>query len=56
MIEFGCDCRTVGESLATHNIPDNWCAEFDVCEGLYPIICMQVAQIRKNPAVMDLKL
>lgn len=55
---LGCDyaCRTVGESITKYNIPDDWCAEFDACDNIYPIICVQVDQIRKAPAVMDLKI
>ena len=55
---FGCDyaCRTVGECIAKYNISDDWCAEFDAHDGVYPIICVQVNQIQKNPAMMALKL
>ena len=58
MDEFGCDyeCKTVGESITKYNIPDNWCAEFDAYDGVYPIVCIQVNQIRESPAMMDLKL
>ena len=58
MDELGCDyaCRTVGESITKYNIPNNWCAEFDVYDDIYPIICIQVDQIRKTPAMMALKL
>ena len=58
MDDFGCDyeCRTVGESITKYNIPDDWCAEFDAHDDVYPIVCMQVDQIRKVPAIMDLKL
>ena len=58
MDEFGCDyeCRTVGESITKYNIPDDWCAEFDAYDDVYPIIVIQVDQIRKAPAMMDLKL
>lgn len=58
MDEFGCDygCRTVGEGITKYNIPDDWCAEFDAYDAIYPIVSMQVGQIRKNPAMMDLKL
>ena len=58
MDEFGCDymCRTVGEGLAKYNIPGDWCAEFDAYDDIYPTICIQVYQIRKAPAMMDLKL
>lgn len=58
MDEFGCDyeCKTVGESITKYNIPDDWCAEFDAYDGVYPIIVIQVDQIRKAPAMMDLKL
>ena len=55
---FGCDyeCKTVGESIIKYNIPDDWCAEFDAYDGVYPIVCIQVDQIRESPAMMDLKL
>lgn len=58
MDSFGCDykCRTVGESITKYNIPNDWCAEFDTYDNVYPIICIQVDQIRKVPALMDLKL
>ena len=58
MDEFGCDyeCRTVGESITKYNIPDDWCAEFDAYDDVYPIIVILVDQIRKAPAMMDLKL
>lgn len=58
MDEFGCDyrCRTVGESIIKYNIPDDWCAEFDVYNDIYPVVCVQVDQIRNVSAVMDLKL
>jgi len=58
MDEFGCDyeCRTVGESITKYNIPNDWCAEFDVYNEVYPIVCMQVDQIRKTSAFMDLRL
>lgn len=58
MDAFGCDyeCRTVGESIAKYNIPDDWFAEFDTYDNVYPIICIQVDQIWKTPAIMDLKL
>ena len=58
MHEFGCDyeCKTVGESIAKYNIPDDWSAEFDAYDGVYPIVCIQVDQIRQAPAMMDLKL
>lgn len=55
---FGCDyeCRTVGESITKYNIPDDWCAEFDAYDDVYPIVCVPVDQIRKKQAMMDLKL
>lgn len=58
MDEFGCDykCSTVGESIVKYNIPDDWRAEFDAYDGAYPIISIYVDQIRKAPAMMDLKL
>ena len=58
MDAFVCDygCRTVGESIAKHNIPNDWYAEFDAYDDIYPIICIQVNQIRNVPAIMNLKL
>jgi len=58
MDEFGGDyeCKTVGESITKYNIPDDWCAEFDAYDGVYPIVCIQIDQIRESPAMMDLKL
>ena len=58
MDEFGCDyeCRTVGESIIKYNIPNDWIAEFDAYDDVYPVICVQVDEIRKTPALMDLKL
>jgi len=58
MDEFGCDyeCRTVGESIIKYNIPNDWSAEFDAYDDVYPVICVQVDEIRKVPAIMDLKL
>ena len=58
MDEFGCDymCRTVCEGIVKYGIPDDWCAEFvaeDCCE---PVVCIQVEQVRKNPALMQQKL
>ena len=58
MDEFGCDyeCRTVGESLVKYDIPNDWCAEFDAYDGVYPIVVIQVEHIRKASDMMDLKL
>lgn len=58
MDEFGCDygCRTVGEGIAKYNIPDDWCAEFDAYDDVYPIVCVQVEQIRRLSNMMALKL
>ena len=58
MDEFGCDytCRTVGESITKYNIPDDWCAEFAAYDDVQPIIVIQVDQLRKAPAMMNLKL
>ena len=58
MDELGCDyeCRTVGESIFKYNIPEDWCAEFDAYDAVYPVICISVEQIRKIPAIMNLKL
>ena len=49
-------CRTVGESILKYNIPDDWTAEFDAYDGIYPIAYIPVERIRKSPALMDLKL
>lgn len=58
MDEFGCDygCRTVGESIIKYNIPNDWCAEFDAYDDIYPIVSIQVAKIRKSSNMMALKL
>ena len=58
MDEFGCDyeCRTVGESVVKYNIPDDWSAEFEACDAVWPIVVIQVAQIRKTSAMTDLRL
>ena len=58
MDEFGCDysCKTVGESITKYNIPNDWCAEFDAYDDAYPIVCIQVEQIRKSSEMMALKL
>ena len=58
MDEFVCDyeCRTVGESITKYSIPNDWRAEFDAYDKIYPILCFRVEQIREAPAVMDLKL
>ena len=55
MDAFGCDyaCRTVGESIVKYNIPDDWCAEFDAYDVVYPIIIIRVAQIRKASATLS---
>ena len=58
MDEFGWDydCRTVGESIIKYSIPDDWCAEFDAYDDVYPIVCIPIDQVRRIPAMMDLKL
>ena len=58
MDEYGCDyaCRTVGESITKYNIPNDWCAEFNAYDDIYPVICIQVDQIRNTPDMMDLRL
>lgn len=58
MDEFCCDyeCRTVGECITKYNIPNDWYAEFNAYNGVYPVVCIQVGQIRKAPAMMNLKL
>ncbi|MBE6916725.1 MAG: hypothetical protein E7470_02295 [Ruminococcaceae bacterium] len=58
MDEFGCDyvCRTVGDSITKYNIPNDWYAEFNAYDGIYPVVCIQVEQIRKASAMMNLKL
>ena len=58
MDEFGCDyeCKTVGECITKYDIPDDRCAEFDAYDDVSPIIVIQVEQIRKAPAMMNLQL
>ena len=58
MDAFGCDytCKTVGESIEKYQIPDNWCAEFDSWDGIWPIIRIQVGKVRNMSAIMSLKL
>lgn len=58
MDKYGCDyaCKTVGESITKYHIPDDWCAEFDAYDGVYPTVCIQVSQIRKSSPMMALKL
>ena len=58
MDALGCDydCRTVGEGINKYSIPDDWTAEFDVYDGFYPIISIRTDQIRKRPAMMELKI
>lgn len=58
MDDFGCDygCRTVEEGITKYDIPDDWCAEFDAYDGLYPTICIQINLIRQTNAMMELKL
>ena len=58
MDEFGCDysCKTVGESITKYNISNDWCAEFDAYDDVYPIVCIQVEQIRKSSKMMALEL
>ena len=58
MDERGCDytCRTIGESITKYNIPGDWWAEFDACDGFYPSICIQIDIVRKNSVIMNLKL
>ena len=58
MDAFGCDyeCRTVGESIMKYHIPDDWCAEFDAYDDVYPIVCIPIDRIRKTPAMMGLRL
>ena len=55
---FGCDyqCRTVGEGISKYNIPDEWCAEFDAYDDVYPTMVIQVHRIRNAPTIMELKL
>lgn len=54
--DFAYECRTVGESIIKYDIPGDWCAEFDAYDDVYPLVCIQVEQIRKSPDMMDLKL
>ena len=58
MYKSYCDykCRTVGEGIVKYNIPDDWCIEFDAYDVSAPIVCVQVGQIRKVSAMMDLSL
>ena len=58
MNDFRCDygCKTVEEGITKYNIPNDWCAQFDAYNDVYPLIYIQVEQIRKNSALMDLKL
>ena len=58
MDEFSCDyvCRTVGESILKYNVPDEWCAEFEAYDCGCPVVCIQVAQVRKSSELMDVKL
>ena len=58
MGEFVCayECRTVGESIIKYDIPDDWCAEFDAYDDVYPLVCIQIEQVRKSPDMMNLKL
>ena len=58
MDALGCDydCRTVGEGINKYSIPDDWTAEFDIYDGFYPIISIRTDQIRKRPAMMELKI
>ena len=58
MDEFSCDyrCRTVGEAIEKYKIDDDWCAEFDACDGDYPIVCVQANMVCRTPAMMELSL
>ena len=58
MDEFGCDysCKTVGESVTKYSIPDDWYAEFDAYDDVYPIVHIQVERIRKSSNMMALRL
>ena len=58
MAEFVWDygCRTVGEGMERFRIPDDWCVEFEVREDICPVVVIQADQIRKVPAMMNLKL
>jgi len=55
---FCCDyeSKTVSESIEKYNIPDDWCAEFDAYDDVYPTLVIQVDRIRKIPAVMNMKI
>ena len=46
----------MGEGIIKYDIPDDWRAEFDVYDGSYPFIGFAVGEIRRIPAMMDLKL
>ena len=58
MNEFVCDymCRTVGEGITKYDIPNDWSATFDAYDDAYPLICVQVEQIRKSSGMMKLQL
>ena len=58
MDDFVCDyaCTTVGEGIIKYEIPDDWCAEFEVYDVAFPIYCFQVDLLRKTPPMMALKL
>ena len=58
MDKNGCDygCKTVGEGITKYRISDSWSAEFVASDAVYPIVVVQVAQIRKSPAMMNLQL
>ena len=58
MEQMICDylCRTVGEGVIKYNIPDDWCAEFDAYDDIYPTVAIPISRLRKTSALMDLNL
>ena len=58
MDAFGCDygCRTVGEGLNKYDVANDWRVEFDVYDGIYPVICISPEEIRQIPNMMALKI
>ena len=58
MDEFGCDyaCRTVGEGIEKYNVSDDWCVEFDVQDGTYPLLSVRAEEILWKKAMMTLRI
>ena len=55
-LDYDYTIRTVGESIIKCEIPDDWYAEFEVFDNIYPIVVIQIGEIRKIPSMMNLKL